>query len=329
MENRWVISRRMTGLGDRIISLAAAWRYARITGRALMVDWRFSYYTTHWSENAFALFFEPTSELGGVPFYCNREEIFQLEFPQPRYPTVWNDDDLLAFPVVGGNVFECPFGRDEAVALICSGQDIDAGTVVFDQCVNDGLVEFAEASAFLRSLRPIAQARDEVARFRREMLGSEPFIGLHVRHGNGGDIMGHASSWVDFELAVSRCTAAVSAARAKLGASARVLLCTDSVEVEQVLCMRLANVVCRPKAHRARGAGELHWTPTAYEGRFDALVEMLLLAESHALIRYPAGSFFSLWAAVLKPRREPAPATVYELLRPWDATDPLAPAILL
>jgi Nodulation protein Z (NodZ) len=33
--DRFVVSIRMTGLGDRLASLAAAWRFARNTGRTL------------------------------------------------------------------------------------------------------------------------------------------------------------------------------------------------------------------------------------------------------------------------------------------------------
>jgi hypothetical protein len=58
-------------------------------------------------------------------------------------------------------------------------------------------------------------------------------------------------------------------------------------------------------------------------------VELLLLAECDALIRYPPGSFFSFYAAVMKPPRVPPPDTVYDLQRPCDPGDMFAPALLL
>src|ERR1700733_11022962 len=66
---RYVISiRRHTGLGDHLICLAAAWRFARDTGRVLVADWRFSPYTLAAKDNLFPLCFEVPSSLAGVPF---------------------------------------------------------------------------------------------------------------------------------------------------------------------------------------------------------------------------------------------------------------------
>jgi len=56
---------------------------------------------------------------------------------------------------------------------------------------------------------------------------------------------------------------------------------------------------------------------------------MLLLTESHVLIRYPPGSFFSFYPAVMRHWRQPPPATVYDLLRPHDPHDRLSPAVLV
>src|SRR5471030_2756028 len=59
---RYVISiRSQTGLGDHLICLAAAWRFARDTGRVLVADWRFSPYTLAAKDNLFPLCFEVLS----------------------------------------------------------------------------------------------------------------------------------------------------------------------------------------------------------------------------------------------------------------------------
>ena len=79
------------------------------------------------------------------------------------------------------------------------------------------------------------------------------------------------------------------------------LLCTDSSDVQSALIRRVPGVICRNKLFRKSGEGELHHWRGASLGRDDALVELLLLAECDALIRYPPGSFFSFYAAVMKP----------------------------
>ena len=127
----------------------------------------------------------------------------------------------------------------------------------------------------------------------------------------------------------SSVVCAVRLARAALHQDAPVFLCTDSVDVQNAITSRIKAVFCRDKKFRASGAGELHDDSEAVAGRDDALVEMLLLAECHALIRYPPGSFFSFYAAAMKPTSAPPAGTVYDLQSPCDPADKLAPALLL
>jgi hypothetical protein len=70
------------------------------------------------------------------------------------------------------------------------------------------------------------------------------------------------------------------------------------------------------------------WNQT-HKGRDDALVEMMLLARCSALIRYPPGSFYSFYAAVMGNWRSPLPDTVYDLQRRCDDDDPLSPAVIM
>jgi hypothetical protein len=222
-----------------------------------------------------------------------------------------------------------PEERDSAVSLIRSGGNVAAPTVVFNSCINDGLVAFDDARRFLEALRPIAPVEANVETYRQSVRPDGPWIGLHIRHGNGGNILGHARSWRSFRDAMERCRLAVEAARQRLGANAPVLLCTDSIDVEKAARRNIPGLICRPKTYRRSGKGELHYGAGAAEGLEDTLTEMLLLARCHALIRYPASSFFSFYAAVMKPRTAPPPASVYELQTPWNPSDPLSPAVLL
>jgi hypothetical protein len=322
--DRCVISRRPTGLGDRIVCLGAAWLFARNTGRTLIADWRHSLYSTRREENLFSRCFESLPALAGVPFVGD-DRVARLRASRPRYPECWNDDRLLAAAAIRttADLFE---ERDAAVSLIRSGGDVAAATVVFDACVNDGLVSVDDSRTFLGSLRPLPALSERVEAFRRDHLDRRPIIGLHVRHGNGGPT-GHAAFWQSLPAAIERCRRAIDVARTRLAHDARVLLCTDSVAVETAICASIAGVICRPKTFRRAGAGELHLWQNAASGRDDALVEMLLLAECDALIRYPPGSFFSFYAAVMG-RWSRSAETVYDLQRPCEGADPFSPAIL-
>jgi|GEM_PF-2372766 len=324
--NRYVLSIRMTGLGDRLICLGAAWLFARNTGRTLVADWRYGAYAQGDKNDLFASCFEPLLELAGVAFVGD-DRVASLRLPRPRYPTFWNDNALLTAPYrrPGGSIIA---DRDAAVALIRAGNDVAAPTVVFDACVNDGLVSLADSRTFLSALRPAADVTRQVAAFREEYLGAGRMIGLHIRHGNGART-GHAPYWHAFEESIDRCARAVQVARERVGKDSPILLCTDSAEVESAIRQHVSGVITRGKAFRPPGEGELHLWGEGDGVRDDAMVEMLLLAKSSALIRYPPGSFFTFYASVMRRWQSPPPPTVYDLQRPYDPHDPLSPALLV
>jgi hypothetical protein len=149
-----------------------------------------------------------------------------------------------------------------------------------------------------------------------------------MRHGNGGNIMGHAPSWRSFDAAIGRCTKAVMMARKQLGHKARVFLSTDSIEVQNAVLKSVSDVICRPKVFGKPDSGELHLGDYAEAGLDDALIEMFLLAKSDVLIRYPSGSFFSFYPAMMRSSRLTPPSTVYDLQLPSDPLDPLSPTVL-
>ncbi len=325
MTSRYVLSLRNTGLGDRLICLCAAWKFARDTRRKIIVDWRRSIYSSD-SSNLFPACFESALDLAGVPLLAS-ESVETSFLPRPFYPLEWDRTDLIETPW-HAPTDGFPGERDRAVALIRSGADVEAPTVVFSACVNDGIVSYQDARSCLEALRPIPSITETVNAYYDTHLRAGPWIGLHVRHGNGGAIMNHAPYWESFPAAIERCKRTVEMARVRIGSDAKVLLCTDSIVVEMVLRSVIPGVICRPKSFRVFGQGELHLGPDAAAGLNDALAEMLLLARCTALIRYPPGSFFSFYAAVMKLSTNLPPATVYDLQKPCDPDDRLAPTLL-
>jgi hypothetical protein len=215
--------------------------------------------------------------------------------------------------------------RDLAVHLIRERQDVTAPTVVFDTCVNGGIVSLEDARAFFDDVEPSPSIHERVSKFGKDIRAA---IALHVRHGNGGNIMGHAPYWTTFDRSIDSCLRAVIYARSSLGYTAPVFLCTDSAEVQASLQNKLENLVTWPKTFRPPGTGELHLYRDAGEGREDAVTEMLLLGECAALIRYPPGSFFSFYAACILSRNDPSLTTAYDLQRRWDRSDPLSPSVI-
>ncbi|HYV88820.1 MAG TPA: nodulation protein NodZ [Candidatus Polarisedimenticolia bacterium] len=316
---RHVISiRRYTGLGDHLICLAAAWRFARDTGRALVADWRFSPYTLAAKANLFPSCFEVPPVLAGVPFFAAND----LGALGPDIEPGTHGRLLLPIPPSAQRP-----SHSSAVAHIRGGRDLPVQTVIFDSCVNHGITRIADLWDFFSALRPVASAMAALTAFRAG-LPAGPLIGLHIRHGNGAAIEGYAPHWQSFPAAIDRCLEAASEARSRLGPNAIVLLCTDSPEVEAAIRARIPDLVTRRKLLRDGGEGELHLWRGAALVREDALVEMLLLAECDALIRYPPASFFSFYGAVMQHGRGRDQTLIDILQKPWDASDPLSPALL-
>lgn len=323
--SRFVLSLRKTGLGDRLICLCAAWIYARSTGRTLIADWRYSRYLAN-VENLFPHVFIPRQCLGGVDFN-GEARLDTSELPLPTHPVAWGRPDLIAAPwKAAADAF--PLERSRALTLIRNAADVDAATVVFNACLSDAVERFADAHDFLNALEPQPSYCAEASAFDAKYFGAGIRIGLHIRHGNGGNIMGHTPSWRSHAAAIKRCRDAVEYARGKLGQQTPVFLATDSAEVEKEIKAQIAGVISRPKVFRPAGAGELHLGPEAPDGLQDAIIDMLLLSRSDVLIRYPAASFFSFYPAVMKRRLGSAPELLSDLQIPFDQSDPLSPAVL-
>ncbi len=202
VSRRYVVSIRTTGIGDRLICLAASWLYARATGRTLIADWRLGFLAPNPDTNGFPLCFTNRGHLAGVPFIGD-DTLMQLRLPSPRYPWVWNIKPssrwALARPVKQQDA-----DRQAAVGMIRANQDRPEPVVIFDTCINDGVLRFDDAHEFFQALQPVESVVSAVAEFRRE-VGDRLVIGLHIRHGNGGDIMGHTRFWTSFGEAIARC----------------------------------------------------------------------------------------------------------------------------
>ncbi len=294
---RSVVSRRTSGLGDCLVSLASAWYYAKVTGRTLIVDWRNSRYSHDPERNVFTDFFEATSEIDGVPVICDssvnslasRQGILDRQSwaQVPGFRTLGRYRDERV--------------RLQQVKLIKSGRDVAEQIIVMDGCLP---VEPASADLiplFLSYIRPQPAIQRIIDKFTQMHLVDKKIIALHVRHGNGGNIMAHAKFWTDPEEAVSRICRRINQAQQLLGGDSVTLVCTDSAKTLEQIDSRVSGVIAYEKYFRQTGKGELHSPETKYEsepfelGR-DAVVEMLLLSHADVLICYPPDSYFSFYA---------------------------------
>ncbi|QHP73103.1 nodulation protein NodZ [Bradyrhizobium sp. LCT2] len=297
-KDRFVVSRRRTGFGDCLWSLAAAWRFAKQTGRTLAIDWRGSCYLDEPFTNAFPVFFEPVQDIAGVRVICD-DRINQCSFPGPFFPTWWNKPSIDCVYRPDEQIFR---ERDELDQLLRSQKDSDANTVVCDACLMWRCDQEAEREIF-RSIKPRPEIQARIDAVYREHFEPYSVIGIHVRHGNGEDIMGHTPYWADPERALRQVFDAIDKARGLPHAKpVRAFLCTDSALVLEKVSTRFPDVFTIPKRFQAPQAGPLHNAALGAEGGFSALIDMYLLARCDTVIRFPPTSAFTRYARLHAPR---------------------------
>ena len=287
-----VVNQRSSGIGDCLVSLVSAWRYARDTERTLVIDWRASCYLEDPLQNLFNSLFEDIDELAGVPVLTTPVLIPSDSWP-PRKdlfaPRRWRRKRWLA---------RRADYHDQAVALVRSARDLDEPAVYFTGCLPASPGPDT-CRRVLEGLVPVQAIRDAVDAYKSEYLEGHAVVGAHIRHGNGGNVMAHAKHWQPAALPMERCIRLLNELRSELGNSARVFLCTDSVLVRDTMRNQVEGCIFRDKPFLAEGAGELHLN--ARETHHDALVEMLLLKEADLLMRFPPHSFFSWWPSLYTP----------------------------
>ena len=289
---RYVISRRWTGLGDCLGSLYIAWLYARKTGRKLVVDWRFMPYPVPSGENPFAILFENKHEIAGVPLLTDVENIAREEtrsiYPHNReiHPTEISEQ------AANGS---WPAERMEIMNLVLSGQDRPEDVIVMDHClVWSSMMATSLSRSFFSSLIPSSAVRERVDKFFNQSKLSRPLLGVHIRHGNGGDIMNHKKAWENYSIA--DCASDISKVVGQNPEVKSVFLATDSISVQDAICNEMEHVYHYQKYFREAGEGELHFAQVNTDVLLDAMADLLILADCEAILGFPEGSYFSLIA---------------------------------
>ena len=297
-KKRFVVSRRRTGLGDCLWSLAAAWQYAKRTGRTLVIDWRGSCYLGQPFTNAFRVFFEQIDEIAGVPVICD-DQVNNLSLPGPFFPTWWNRPSIDCVYRPDEQIFR---ERDELRQLFESKDDTDANTVVCDACLMWACDQDAERKIF-RSIKLRSEIQARIDAIYQEYFEGCNVIGVHVRHGNGEDIMGHRPYWADPKVALRQVCTAIQRAKALPHAKpVKVFLCTDSPKVLDQISAKFPDLFTISKRFQADQAGPLHSAELGADGGSSALIEMYLLGQCDTVIRFPPTSAFTRYARLVAPR---------------------------
>ena len=310
-----IVSRRNAGFGDNLLAAANAWRYARATGRSLVILWTGSRYVEDPAENAFPVFFQIPESVGGV----------RVIVP-PRIDTLSRQlvrTSFAVFPKPGARLFGArllsALGMDsggaalkreserreaEIDAIVENLSGVKSRVLVTQGCYapNDEVRPFFDA---VRLAPRLAKIADE---FAEANFAGKKVIGAHVRHYSAHlPVSGHTPYWNDWARGLKACLEGIGMARDMAGEGERVIfLSTDSRPVEEMITRSFGGVVTYRKPFGRDFGGELH-DELPVETADASVLEMFLLARSDVLFRYPPGSWFSYYASLYAGRVLGAP----------------------
>lgn len=307
--SQYLLVKGTAGLGNRIFVLVTAILYARMSDRALLVDWTDDFYTVR-RENVFWQLFR----LKAIP----HEQQLAAIAPETKsvYPSLWKgkltdsieevidaDDNNALISQLGQGVFkkyacslkDLSYGEEIAIA---SGYDeeIDALRPLFNQGHAGG--DYAHFKGLSKGaifnetfykhveLAPLVQARLDA--FKAEHFADKTIIGIHIRMSDKAISLPWYKQALSEQLARSP--------------QAHIFLATDNRDVEQEIREQYPNVITLDKwlpepgvrAHRNTDCPDLE------EHAVTALLDIGLLASCDYLVYSRTTSFGRLASYISK-----------------------------
>ena len=182
----------LSGLGCQMMLLAVCWVYAKHTNRTLLIDWRGNmFFQRDPACNLFPLLFQHNDDLAGVP--CISDQFGEtLRVPQPLLGPAGR------FVQESGISHRLPVG---GLPLRVMRRIISGGIDVPQRTLLPSLVALwtvknevyalnrAEIRIFFQALRLQPEIWSRIKQFRERNFTTSPIIGVHVRHGNGEELM--------------------------------------------------------------------------------------------------------------------------------------------
>jgi hypothetical protein len=276
MSDRYLITRKSTGIGSDLISVVGALEYAIATNRELVIDWRGSRYLDDRNENLFDRLFEISPVIEGCHITIIDGRIDDKDLPQPILRS-----EAWSFP-------------DYHQAML-SKQDPREPTIIITRAMHH-LPTIERQRELLKHIQPVGRIRQRIDEFKRENMQDGQVGGVHIRHGNGEKLSQKRDLLIAADLFAEDGLLSKALAR-WAGLTPSLLACSDSATVHQQLIARHPHPIWLPTERGQSQAGPIHTKKHGLQGADDAVVEMWLLASCERLLFNP--SWFSHYARVM------------------------------
>jgi hypothetical protein len=283
-QDRFVLVKGLSGLGNRMLAATAGTLYAALSGRKLLVDWRDPLYSSDGS-NVFHRFFKSVS--------CSADD--PMPVTDSIYPKLWQKR-------LHYTARQLAMERGYTAAAVRRELSIDPSRLDYPE----GLVVFVDYRARLSLLRPHFRGRFEelspmsdaailsgilrrdfalqpdiqerVEAFQREHFRA-PTVGVHVRYSDRSSrLLAIISSLNQLLAREPRC---------------RIFIATDNIEILKMFERSYSGVVATAHWYGAPGAS-IHRNsanPDATATAIEALIDLYLLAECDHLIVDESSTF--------------------------------------
>lgn len=308
------IAKIYSGLGCMLLILGPAWKYAKSTGRTLVIDWRNNPYTrSDPSINLFSRLFDPSCLASSGVGVIADDRVNTMLFPSSILMSKMAQEHESGI-VVSSN--KRGINNGDVIALVLNGIDSNAGTflpslhpmyrLATQYCPSKTwrppFCTHEEASLLYRSLKPRPHIQHQIDSYSKENLDDGPTIGLHVRHGNGEEsVRTHFSRRVisEFEEFIDAIVAKIDKiAQQQQFTHFKVFLCTDSDLVTLALKDRYPDLLTRNiwRPEHNQGVDFDHPFDSPEDGiqsAANALIDMHLLGKCDVAILTRPTSFAS------------------------------------
>ncbi len=290
-----LVVRASGGLANRLLALTSGIALALVTKRCLCIDWRDGLYSDDFS-NIFPTWFS----LEHVPYMPVEDVLLYMEKGASVYPPFWQEHFAKTVAVeylFDGNNHMSP--ENMHISSIDQENMHTDADIAFFWHYNEKLCiklaplllpylkeRFAEAVnlqaedvpafIFRTCIVPKAELSEAADTFFAKHFSSSP-VGIHIRH---TDLKSPLPLMLEKLCAVAKRDEAL-------------FLCTDSVEVEDMVCKLFPHTITQKKIFLDSGIPLHSYVPgisNVQKGR-EALLDMLILAKCRTIIRYAPSSF--------------------------------------
>jgi hypothetical protein len=181
--------------GDCLLSMIGAWYHAWVSDKTLIIDWRNLLYLNDPEQNAYSSFFQIGRTIADVPVLGD-DQLSLIRDIGTLYSKIWTP---VSSGEPSGHYRERVFFDDLAHNQLA--EDYGPTAALYQDCLPWAVDCKNLTRHVLKHVHPKTSIENKISQFSR-LHFSKKMISVHLRFGNGGNIMNHAKFWQNEKQAI-------------------------------------------------------------------------------------------------------------------------------